>query len=87
MQNSNDNYTFSGVNDYRYAGYETTAGQVGLNSVGTFGGYDMADVTISRTQYWIGIYDAKTIAMSFVHDNGKLVTNWFIAAAPGQYCL
>lgn len=87
MQGSNDNYTFSGVNDYRYAGYETTAGQVGLISVGTFGGYDMAEIQISSTQYWLGIADAQTMVMSFVHDNGKLVTNWYTAAAPGSYCL
>jgi hypothetical protein len=87
MQNSTNNYSFSGVNDYRYAGYETTSGQVGLNSVGTFGGYDAADVVISQTQYWIGIADAQTIGISFIHDNGKVVTNWFHAAAPGQYCV
>jgi hypothetical protein len=86
-QNSNDNYSFSGVNDYRYAGYETTAGQIGVNSIGTFGGYDMADIQISHTQYWIGIYDERTFAMSFIHDNGKLVVNWYIASTPGQVCL
>ena len=47
----------------------------------------MADVTTSHTQYWIGVYDANTIAISFFHDNGKLVTNWFGAAAPSQYCV
>ncbi len=86
-QGSSDNYTFSGVNNYRYAGYETTAGQIGLNSVGAFGGHDMADVMISHTRYWIGIANARTIAMSFIHDNGRLVTNWFTAATPSQHCV
>jgi hypothetical protein len=87
MKNSTNNYSFSGVNNYRYAGYETTAGQIILNSTGSFGGYDMADVTISSTRYWIGVYDSRTIAFSFVHDNGALVTNWFFAASPGQACV
>lgn len=88
LQGSSNNYTFSGANDYRYAGsYETTSGQIGLSSVGSFGGYDMADVTISGTEYWIGIKDAQTIALTFVHDDGALVTNWYSAAASGSYCV
>ena len=86
-QSSTYNYSFSGTNDYRYAGYETTAGQVGVNSLGAFGGYDAADVQISSTQYWIGIADAKTMAISFIHTNGALVTTWYTAAAQGQLCV
>ena len=86
MHNSTDNYSFSGVNDYRYAGYETTAGQVGLNSTGGFGGHDAADVNIAYGEYWIVIYDANTITISFLHD-GSLATNSYTAAAPGEYCV
>lgn len=87
MQGSTYNYSFSGINDYRYAGYETTAGQIGLNSAGSFGGYDAADVLIGGSQYWIGVADSKTIAIAFIHDNGAFVYNWFKAANPGDYCV
>jgi hypothetical protein len=86
-QKSTNNYSFSGVNDYRYAGYETTAGQIGVTSFGTFGGYDAADVVISGSQYWIGIGDARTLAISFIHSNGAFVTTWYTAASPGEVCV
>ncbi|HUS67566.1 MAG TPA: hypothetical protein VMZ28_23685 [Kofleriaceae bacterium] len=85
MKNTTTNYSFSGVNDYRYVGYETTAGQIQLNSIGSFGGYDTADVTISSTQYWINIVDAGTIVISSLY-NGSLVSNTFFAVPPGQQC-
>lgn len=85
MKNTTTNYSFSGVNSYRYVGYETTAGQLQLNSVGSFGGYDTADVYIGSTQYWINVVDAQTIVISSVY-NGSLVTNYFFAVAPGTQC-
>lgn len=79
MKGSTNNYSFSGANNYRYAGYETTAGQVTPVSAGTFGGYDMAEVMINGTTYWVGIADAQNMAMSSVF-NGKLITNWYTAS-------
>lgn len=80
MQGSTNNYSFSGMNDYRYAGYETTSGQVTPVSGGAFGGYDMAEVMIRDNQLWVGIYDAQNMAISQVY-NGKLTTNWYKASA------
>ena len=36
-----DPTALSGVNDYRYSGYETTSGQIVLSSAGSFGGCPM----------------------------------------------
>lgn len=87
MTNSTYNYSFFGNAEYRYSGYETTSGQIGLVSAGKFGPYDMAEAQIGGTRYWIGVADAKTLVISFVHDNGKLVTNHFIAVEQGRPCV
>ena len=86
MKGTTNNYSFSGYLNYRYAGYETTAGTLGVNSIGKFGEYDAADVVIGSSQYWIGVYDAQTLVMSSMF-NGQLVTNVYIAVGPGGQCV
>jgi len=85
MKGTTNNYSFSGYLQYRYVGYETTAGTLGVNSIGKFGEYDAADVVIGSSQYWIGVYDAQTLVMSSMY-NGQLMTNVFIAVGPGGQC-
>ncbi|MBS2016039.1 MAG: hypothetical protein JST00_24375 [Deltaproteobacteria bacterium] len=86
MKGSTNNYSFSGYLQYRYAGYETTAGQLVVSSVGKFGPYDAADVVIGSSQYWIGVVDAQTLVMSTFY-NGQLVSNAYIAVGPGGQCV
>lgn len=86
MKGSTTNYSFSGYLQYRYAGYETTSGQLGVSSVGKYGEYDAADVMIGGTQYWIGVYDSQTLVIGSIN-NGGLVTNVYIAVGPGGQCV
>lgn len=86
MKGSTNNYSFSGYLQYRYAGYETTAGQIGVNSIGKYGEYDAADVMINGTQYWIGVYDSQTLVFGSFY-NGGLVTNVYVAVGPGGQCV
>lgn len=86
LKGSTNNYSFSGYLGYRYAGYETTSGTLGVNSIGKFGEYDAADVMIGSSQYWIGVYDAQTLVISSFQ-NGGLVTNVYIAVGPGGQCV
>lgn len=85
MKNTSYHYSFSGYLEYRYVGYETTAGTLGVNSIGKFGQYDAADVVIGSSQYWIGVYDSQTLVMSSMY-NGQLMTNVFTAVGPGGQC-
>lgn len=86
MTNSTYNYSFWGNLQYRYSGYETTSGTIRVSSVGKFGPYDMADVEIGSTQYWIGVADDKTLVISFFYEGG-LRSNAFIAPGPGGQCV
>lgn len=86
MTNSTYNYSFSGNLQYKYSGYETTSGTIRVSSVGKFGPYDMADVEIGSTQYWIGVADERTLVISFFYEGG-LRTNAFIAPGPGGQCV
>ncbi len=86
MTNSTYNYSFWGNLQYRYSGYETTSGTIRVSSVGKFGPYDMADVEIGSTQYWIGVADERTLVISFFYEGG-LRTNAFIAPGPGGQCV
>lgn len=86
MTNSTYNYSFWGNLQYKYSGYETTSGTIRVSSVGKFGPYDMADVEIGSTQYWIGVADERTLVISFFYEGG-LRSNAFIAPGPGGQCV
>lgn len=79
LRGSSNNYSFSGSNDYRYAGtIDTYAGQIGLISAGKYGTYDAADIMINGEEQWIGIYDSQTMAIAKIY-NGQWLFNWYDA--------
>lgn len=79
LRGSTNNYSFSGVNDYRYAGtVDTYAGQIGLVSAGKYGPYDAADIMINGEEQWLGIYDSQTMAIAKIY-NGQWMVNWYVA--------
>lgn len=79
LRGSTNNYSFSGVNDYRYAGtVDTYAGQIGLISAGKYGPYDAADIMINGEEQWLGIYDSQTMAIAKIY-NGQWMINWYVA--------
>jgi hypothetical protein len=77
MRGSSDNYLFYGYNNYRYSGYETTAGTVGNISAGKYGPYDAAQVMISSREHYVGIYDDNNMAIAQQHFNGEWFMNWY----------
>jgi hypothetical protein len=80
LQGSTNNYSFSQPSQYRYAGTsDTYAGNVSIQSAGTYGDKNAAQLVLRDDVQIIVLLSATEFALAFEY-NGSWVINTFVAS-------